>query len=212
MSHEFRKIANEEFYNTVETVIEESLETCMELLPTQEKIITHIGHNPFYNEDMQGAYGYATDGENMYIFVNPEVSSWRKGVEATVAHEYNHCIRHQHMGTEWPSYTVRDLIALDGLAQIFEEKAFGELPKYLKNVDEEDLKPTWEATKPHLDEKDENNEIYQGIWLGEREEIPYCAGYKMSFVIVRDKIEELGISLDKAMKLSSEKLIGNGLD
>lgn len=208
----YRIFPNEKFLRKVRPVLVKALDEAERILKPKKKINVYLSvtNDPFHIKHMDGAHGYATGGQDLVALVNTKAKKWKHGLRTMTLHEYNHAARHQAVGTEYSTSTVMDLIVLDGLAQVFEEEITGITPLYSKAVSLKIAKRVWEKIKHHLSEP--ADKFWEKAWIGGTREYPHWGGYTMSYLILKERKQELGLTWPELMKLSSKKLVGRGLD
>ena len=204
-------LPTDDFVATVQPVVEDALAECERVLPSYKEmlIILHYTEEPFVSEHMGGSSGRVGGDTTMEIEVNTNVDTWKEGVRSSVAHEYNHVVWHQIHGKDWQTVTLGELIAMEGLAQNFEEHLAGEPPVYATYVDEETLRNVWEKVQDHIEEK--GTEWWQRLSFEDSDEFPLWSGYSLAYAIVNERIAELDLLWTDLMKVDPYELLGKGL-
>lgn len=192
-------------------MVEVGLTAAEKLLAALEPydVITNFTDDSFVCERMGGSVGYTGNGGGCALFINTDVDGWRESVKATAAHEYNHVVWFQMKGLTHRELTVKDNIALEGLAQCFEEAVTGITPPYATAISSDVARETWDKLAEHLSEP--ATEWNNKAWFGESDEFETWAGYTLSYMIVSERIVDTKRPWSELMVMSTEELVGDGL-
>lgn len=195
----------------VEPIVKSALKKCEKALKPLNKIKFNITttSDEFITKRMGGTSGFTHNKKTIEIKVNPSARGWPQSLKSTIAHEFNHALRFQLTGKGFENYTLRDTIALEGLGQCFEEEMFGKTPPWAKAISKDKAIRLWKKIMPKL--RNKSFDFYSKLFFGKGKEFPLWGGYTISYLIVKKRKEELDLSWKELMKLSSKKLIGNGL-
>ena len=195
------------FLNTVQPVVKKALENCEKVLPALSHfdVITNYTDDPFTVERLGGAVGFTGGGDGISLFINTDVAEWEHNVYRTVYHEHNHVSWFQEHGVRHDVLTVKDHIVVEGLALCFEEYMSGVPAEYTQAISREQAREVLEKLKPHFDEpKDDWN---LKAWVGDNEEFPLWAGYTLSYMVIRNKIDELNYTWPELMQMNTEAFV-----
>ena len=209
----FLIVPTAKFISEVKPVVKAALSECERVLRLRKKVQINLLHttDQFVIKKMGGTTGFTPNAGTINISINTKTKGWKKSLKSTAAHEYNHAARLQATNTDPYEYSLRETIAFEGLAQVFEEELTGELPSHAKAISKEKARKLWKKIKPLLGKKD--YDIYYRVFLKEKDkEFPHWGGYTLSYLIIKKRKEELGFGWNKLMKLNSKKLVGKGLD
>lgn len=194
------------FLERVQPVVATALEECEAVLPpfAQYDVITNYTDDEFTLEHMHGCVGYTGNEEGCVLFINTNVRGWQETLRATVAHEYNHIVWYQHKQTNYKEISVQDNIALEGLAQCFEESVTGKTPHYAQSVSADVVQETLEKLKPHFEEPSQG---WMHAWVGGSDEFETWAGYTLSYMLVKPTVEHTKLSWRELMKLAPAEVL-----
>jgi uncharacterized protein YjaZ len=199
------------FLKAVRPVLRKSVEECNRVLPLKKPIMINLAKSfeKFVIQKMDGGHGRTVDMGNIELFVSTEAKNWKQSVRSTIAHEFNHAARLQYTRKSWEGFKVIDTIASEGLAQCFAEQVTGYKAPYSHAISEKKARAVWRNIKPLLGKAD--HEIYKTIFLLDSKKFPHWSGYTVSYMIVKKKVEELGLPWEKLMRMDSRSIVGKGL-
>ena len=211
--NKFKICPNEKFLSEVKPVVKKTLERCEKFLKPKRKYFVVISptYDTFVKTEMGGSSGNTDDvGKNMFVSVNTENKEWKRSFIGSVSHEFNHIVRLQSAGKNFFKFSIAEMIALDGLAQCFEEDMSGYKAPYSNAITISEAKRLWKKIKSKLNNIDPY--FYRKLFFGDYKSFPHWGGYTLSYLIVKKRKEELGLSWPELMKIDAKKLIGDGLD
>lgn len=146
----------------------------------------------FVREHQNGVWGNGTWG-NMIINIDPFGCDYEQWIPYVFAHEYHHNIwgnywYNTHGGELEPIFL--NAILNDGLADSYALSLYPELkPKWIFDMSEGTVKRLWNAH--YADLMMQTDVDYEKYMFGnEKEGIPWCAGYALSYRIVQQYLKK----------------------
>jgi uncharacterized protein YjaZ len=143
-----------------------------------------LRHNPEATIPNFGIGGYAPDGHTVYISLDANNMTSALGeLPHTLAHELHHCMRWRTVGY---GETLGEALVTEGLAQVFEREVFGEVAHPWSNaLTKTELESVEEKARATLWQPYDHAEWFFGTG-----DIPYWAGYTLSYNLVKDYVEK----------------------
>lgn len=157
---------------------------------------------------MGGAFGITLTRTRMDLYLDSSAMDWEKSLRRAVVHEYNHLLRAQRVRKPFTRYTLRDVMATEGLAQCFELEIMGSPGRYSTAVSKREAMKAFRLLEPHLDEI--NGSLHtRAFFAMDDREFEHWSGNTASFILVRKTLETLGLSWNDVMNLESRRIIGH---
>jgi uncharacterized protein YjaZ len=155
---------------------------------------------------MGGAFGIARTSRRMDVYLDASAPTWKESLRRSVIHECSHLIRAQHIRKAFSRYTLRDVIAIEGLAQCFEFEIMGTPGPYSIAVSRREAMRTFRLLEPYLDEV--NGSLHRRAFFSKDDkEFKHWSGYAVSFMLVKRSLSKLSLSWEDKIRLDSQKLI-----
>lgn len=203
-------LSNEKFLRLVNPIANKTLRKCEEILKPAKNYAVAIGPtlDSFVIKKMDGSTGYTEDKQRMAIALSTRPKNWRKGLESTLAHEFNHIIRLQYLNkNNFYNDKLIDSIASEGLAQVFEEEVTGKRPPYASAISKKVAKQLWAKIRTYK-EDDYFSRFFVNL---SDKKYPHWCGYTIAYLIIKRRRKEIGFSWKKLMNMPSKKLVDAGL-
>ena len=186
-------MAEAKFLRLVNGVANQTLGRCEALLRPLKHYVVSISPaiDPFVSKRMLGATGFTYNMQRMNVMVDVGVSTWRRALEGSIAHEFNHIIRMQYLGIRSSyGYSLADAVTSEGLAMLFAEEMTGNRFPYTAKMSQRRMREVWE--KMHVYKKgDYYNRFFTNAW---DKTYPLWCGYAVSYEIIKRRKEELLLS------------------
>lgn len=200
-------LPDNKFLQTVRPVIVDALEQAENILPSSRhmQITVNYTEDTFVSETMGGSTGRSDNASGFEVSVNTNVDGWRQALLGSVVHEYNHAIWFHEHNTAWDTMTVRDNIALEGLALCFEEHFIKGVPKFARAISREEAQEVWDKLEPHFGEPADDWTLR--AWIAGNDEFPLWAGYTLSYLVINQAKEKLNLTWPELIKLETDILV-----
>ena len=187
--------------NWIKSALEESSKALSSSVSARITILPT--NDNFVGDKMGGVSGYTLHNKTLLLKIyNSKVD--RTSVISTVAHEYCHLVREQHV--KWD--TLIDSIAFEGLAENFETKISGRTPPYAIKLSEKEAKELWERIKNKLNGK--SGLTHNALFFGS-ETMPNWGGYSLSYYLIRNLLIKNKFDFESLMKVHSKTLVSKAL-
>jgi len=162
-------------------IIEKAIKKCHQIIPSDStRIFVFPTFNPFIIKEMSGVAGYCPWQNTIHLYVHP-VSGWKKVLENTVYHEFNHSIVAKYHQRK----TLLDNIVIEGLAENFGESISKTTTSWAKAISLAKCQKILPNIKKLLNSRDYN--IYQKVFFADKE-YPLWTGYSIGYQIVKSFI------------------------
>ena len=206
-------VAFEKGLEDAAALIHEGLHRATALLKSKNDIVIIVSStgDKFIGEEMGGVSGYTPNDHSISISINPSALGWKDFVISTIVHEFNHVVRFQKVSGK-ENGTILGSLALEGLAQCFEESITGTARPWSKAVSAKEAEEAWNKVKDKLDIS--SRDFYTRLFIKKDDpEFRHWTGYAIGYLIVKLRIEELGGKPDWEIltSMSPAELIGKGL-
>jgi len=127
------------------------LKKCERILPTSQVNVfilplARTKENMKVVDDLCGVVAYTPWRRNFLLFLHPQ-KGWKKYLDMTVVHEYNHAVRMQYFHPNSKERTILDHIILEGLADNFVKKITGFTPPWAKPFPKKIERKIWGKIK-----------------------------------------------------------------
>ncbi len=192
-------------------LIEDGLLEASKLLNTENDIIINVSstEDKFVGDKMGGVIGFTPNGHTFFLSINESTNNWVKFIAGNVAHEFNHAVRLQRVHQK--SHTLLNSLVFEGLAQCFEEQITGLTRPWSKAITRVKAQAIWMKLKKRLNV--ESMDLYNGLFIGQNDkEFPHWSGYTIGYLIVKERLHELGKDWNDIMSMKLEVLMGNEND
>lgn len=162
------------------------------------------------NEKQNGVVGTSLFG-NLYIKINPLIDGYEDWIKYVFAHEYHHTVWGNYWyvlnGGKLDGSFINSLF-IDGEADSFALEMYPSLkPLWIFGLSEDDKRFLWE--KHYKNIVNETNVDYDKYMFGsEEDDIPWCAGYAIGYMLVQNCLKQLGGSVTEILKNSPAELFG----
>lgn len=190
--------------NEIKNIIASSLNECNKVLPTTKTIIYIFpGFSDFIKTDLNGVGGFSPWKNTIIIDINPSAKEWKKALENTLTHEYNHSVARKYH--EWE--TVLDGFIFEGFAEKFREEILGGKEPWTHAVSKEECLEFFKKLKDKLNSKDQD--LYMEIFFGSKN-YPHWLGYSLGYQIVDSYLKNTEkINWRKLIKIKPKEILEN---
>ncbi|MFH1671595.1 MAG: DUF2268 domain-containing putative Zn-dependent protease [Candidatus Portnoybacteria bacterium] len=166
----------------VANIIEKAIKRCHRTISSEPtRIFVFPNFNPFVVKKMSGVAGYCPWQKTVHVYIYP-VPGWKKSLENTVYHEFNHSIVAKYSKRK----TLLDDIIIEGLAENFRESLSKTATPWVKAVPPKKSQKIFSSIKNLLKSKDYNT-YHQLFFAGKK--YPLWAGYSIGYQIVKKFIK-----------------------
>lgn len=126
-----------------------------------------------------GVGGETMDAHHVYVAMDPSTVQGVECINRTLLHEFHHAIRWRSTSLELDDLSLRDMLASEGLAVLFEEEALGTAPFF---VNPEPADPDVALALRALDERPCN----RSEWFFGAGRVPPAFGWALGYRLCKD--------------------------
>ncbi|MBI4896250.1 MAG: hypothetical protein HY832_01760 [Candidatus Aenigmarchaeota archaeon] len=203
-------LVSKKFIGHMNPIVRQTVQKCEKKLRPKIPYVIDVAptNDKFVIKKMGGSTGWTPSNQKINLDVSTESRHWKKSLESSVAHEFNHVIRMQYLGLNSSNeFTMIDTVAFEGLAQVFEEEITEKQSPYSKAISEKEATKIWKSMKSYK-KSDYYWTFFPNSW---QKKYPLWCGYTVAYLIVKKRKSELDLTWTELMRLNSKKLVGKGL-